>query len=46
MTKIGLQESCLNCKSHNSVVIVVLLQFLPPYRTELSNETLHTDRTP
>ena len=31
------------------VVVVVLLQFQPPYlknRTELRNETLHTDRTP
>ena len=31
------------------VVVVVLLQFQPPYlknRTELRNKTLHTDRTP
>ena len=31
------------------VVVVLLLQFQPPYlknRTELRNETLHTDRTP
>ena len=31
------------------VVVLLLLQFQPPYlknRTELRNETLHTDRTP
>ena len=34
---------------HFVVVVVLLLQFQPPYlknRTELRNETLHTDRTP